>query len=102
MNKRGFTLIELLIASSLFMVAVIAFNYLLKTSAISSSSATRLNQAAYTIQAKMEEVRNLSFDQLPAQNNSSFAQGKGKVSVIPVMADLLKVQLELDWHPKKA
>lgn len=102
MNKRGFTLIELLVAASLFLAGVVAINYILKSSADSVASAEKLNTAVYTIQAKMEEIRQLPFDQLLQQNGQTFAQGQGKIFAYFVITDLAKMQLQLDWHPQKA
>ncbi|MEE8637993.1 MAG: prepilin-type N-terminal cleavage/methylation domain-containing protein [Candidatus Margulisiibacteriota bacterium] len=101
MNRKGFTLVELLVAASLFLVATSAFGYLLKTGLVSIETASRLNQAAYELQAKMEEIRPLPFNQLAALNGSAFAQDRGEVSVTPVLADLVRIKLELEWDPKK-
>ncbi|MBU0671600.1 MAG: type II secretion system GspH family protein [Candidatus Margulisbacteria bacterium] len=101
MNKRGFTLIELIVATSLFLIAVASFSQLLKIAASSITAAERLNLATYEIQAEMEELRSLTFNQLYAQSGRSFAQGKGKIQVSPVLADLVRVELVLNWHPQK-
>lgn len=102
MNKKGFTLVELLVAASLFLVATFAFGYFLKIGMDSIESATRLNQAAYALQAEMEEIRALPFEQLAALNGMAFAQGRGELSVTPVLADLVGLKLELEWDPKKS
>lgn len=102
MNKRGFTLVELLVAASLFLVVTLAFGYLLKTGLASIAAASRLNQAAYTLQAKIEEIHALPFDHLSALNGNPFAESFGKVYVTPVLADLVRIKLELEWDPKKA
>lgn len=101
MNKKGFTLVELLTAASIFLVATLAFGYLLKTALVSIDSASRLNRAAFTLQAKMEEIRPLPFNQLGALNGSTFAESLGKVSVTPVLADLVRIKIELEWDPKR-
>jgi len=102
LNKRGFTLVELLVAASLFLVATIAFGSLLKIGLASISSASDLNRAAYLLQAEMEEIQGLPFAELPGMNGSSFANGRGRISVSPVLADLIRVRLELSWNPDKS
>ena len=87
--------------ASLFLGAVASFAYLLKIGSTTVSSALSLNQAAYVLQTKMEEMRNLPFNHLSSQDGSFFAQGTGKVSVTAVLADLLSIQLVLDWDPDK-
>lgn len=101
LNKRGFTLVELLIAAALFLMATVAFSFILRTGKVSVRSAANLNQATYTLVAKMEKIKSLPFSQLPALNNSSFANGAGKVFVAPVLADLLSIDLALNWQAKK-
>lgn len=101
MSKKGFTLVELLVAASIFLLATLAFGYLLKTALISIDSASRLNQAAFILQEKMEEMKPLAFDQLAALNGDTFAEGLGKITVTPVLADLVRIKIELDWDPKR-
>jgi len=101
LNKKGFTLIELLVAASLFLVAVIAFNYVLKVGSLSINSAQQLNQAVYTIQSKKEEIKKMSFADLPSINGKKFAAGAGMIKVVPALADLVAIELQLEWNPKK-
>jgi prepilin-type N-terminal cleavage/methylation domain-containing protein len=102
LNKKGFTLVELLVAAGLFLVATFAFGHLLKIGLDSIESAARLNQATYALQAEMEEIRTLPFEQLAALNGRAFAEGLGEIFVTPVLADLVSVKLELEWDPKKS
>ncbi|MBI5399613.1 prepilin-type N-terminal cleavage/methylation domain-containing protein [Candidatus Saganbacteria bacterium] len=103
MNKKnGFTLVELLISAFLCLIAVSAFSYLLKGSYNALSSAEHFSQAACQMRSMMESLRAKPFDQLPNQDNKSFAGGRGKIKIIPVFADLTKIQLELNWQPKRA
>jgi prepilin-type N-terminal cleavage/methylation domain-containing protein len=102
LNKRGFTLIELLVAAALFLVTITAFNYILKAGAATVDSGRQLQQAACTIQQKMEELRASPFGQLTLYHGHYFAAGKGKISVVTVMVDLVKIDLQLDWHADKA
>jgi prepilin-type N-terminal cleavage/methylation domain-containing protein len=101
LSNKGFTLVELLLAAALFVAAVAGFNYLLKAGSISVESASRLSRAVYTLQAKMEEIRSYPFSHLSSLNGMSFSNGKGRISVAPVLADLVRIQLELEWDPKK-
>ena len=100
-QKLGFTLIELLVATMLFLAAVAGFHYLLKSGASTVSSANRLQQAALAIQQQMEELRAAPFSQLVQYHNRSFARGQGKISALPVMTDLVKIDLELVWDKEK-
>jgi len=99
--KKGFTLIEVLIAALLFLAATIGFAYLLKYGAASVAKASELNQAAYNIESKMEEIRAMNFYHLPSLNGATFAKGAGKIKVISVLADLTQVSLELKWDPTR-
>lgn len=101
MNKQGFTLIELLVAASLFLAAVTGFNYLLRSGADTIASANQLEEAVFTIQSKMEEVRAYPFDQLVYLNGGTFAEGRGQVAVVAAMIDLARVDLELKWANNK-
>ncbi len=101
MNKHGFTLIELLIAASLFLAAVTGFNYLLRSGADTITSANQFEQAVFTIRSKMEEVRAYPFDQLVYLNGGTFADGRGKVTTVLAMIDLVRIDLELKWADNK-
>jgi len=102
LNKQGFTLIELLVAASLFLTAVVGFNYLLKSGAETIASANQLEAAVLTIQSKMEEVRAYPFEQLIYLNGGTFAQGRGSVTAVAAMVDLVKVDLELNLADMKS
>jgi prepilin-type N-terminal cleavage/methylation domain-containing protein len=101
LNKRGFTLIELLVAAALFLLAVYAFSCLLKMGMATVDTASRLNHAVYAIQAKKEEIFSLPFNQLPSLHATTFANGAGKISVMSVLSDLVNIELELEWDPKR-
>ena len=101
MNRLAFTLIELLIASALFLAAVIMFNYVLKTGASLIAASGRRSQAFYDLQAKMEELGALPFENLAQLNGSSFAENKGKIYIAPVFSDLSSIRIDLKWNPQK-
>lgn len=101
MNKKGFTLVELLVAATIFLVATFAFAYLLKIGMASVQNTSRFNHATYSLVTQAEEIKSLPFSSLASLNGRSFAQGDGKISVVPALADLLKIELELAWDPNK-
>lgn len=101
MNRSGFSLVGLLVAAALFVAAVAGFNYLLRAGSGSIKTASRLSQAVCLAQSKMETFRGYDFDRLPHLNNRLFADGRGKISVTPILADLLSLELELQWDEKK-
>lgn len=101
MNKPGFTLIGLLVAASLFLGAVAGFNYLLKAGSDTITSANQLAAAFYTIQSKMEEVRAYPFEHLVSLNGGTFADGRGSVTAVQAMVDLVRIDLELVWANDK-
>ena len=101
MNNRGFTLIESVIALSLFLAATIAFGSLLRLGADTVKASARLTQAVYSIQTKMEEIRACPFEDLPALNGSTFSSGKGKTAIMPILVNMVRIELELKWDPKK-
>lgn len=102
MNKKGFTLVELLVATAIFLAATIAFGHLLKVSLVSVNAAARLNRAACELQDKMEGIRALPFAKLRGLDGDIFADGRGRVAVTPVLADLLSVRVELSWDARRA
>jgi prepilin-type N-terminal cleavage/methylation domain-containing protein len=102
LNRKGFTLVELLVAASLFLTAVVAFSYLLKTSIKTAGEAKVFNQAVYALQAKKEELMGVSFESLALLDGAAFARGAGKIYITPALADLVNIKLVLFWAPKKA
>ena len=100
-RRKGFTLVELLVAASLFLAAAVAFNYLLKVGFTTVDTAQHLNQATYTLISKKEEIINLPFNSLSSLNGESFAHGSGRISVNPVLIDLMNIELELVWDTEK-
>lgn len=101
MNKRGFTLVEVLLASAIFVIAVSTFGYLLNQAQNSVSTIDDLSRALYIARSKVEEIRNIPFDQLLVLNGSTFFEGKGKILIVPVLADLTRIQVELKWNPNR-
>ena len=101
MNNKGFTLVELVVAISLFLVATVAFGSLLKLGAGTVKTSGHLTEAVYSLQAKMEEIKARPFNNLAPLNGSTFNGGKGKISITTVLADLVKIELELKWDPHK-
>lgn len=102
MNKPGFTLVELLVAIFLFLASVAAFHYLLNSGAVTTSSAGELQSAVVALNSQMEKLHSIPFNQLASYNGQTFADGTGKASVVQVMADLTRLELQLTWDPDKA
>jgi prepilin-type N-terminal cleavage/methylation domain-containing protein len=101
LNKRGFTLIELLVASTVFLVSILVLAQFLNAGLKSVQTAYQLNNATLSMQSKAEEIGPYPFDSLSSLNGKSFAQGRGKITVIHVLNDLKSIDLSLDWDPKK-
>lgn len=101
MNKKAFTLVEMVIACSLFLIITATFSFFLNSAMRSSKNAKNLNQATFTLLSKAEGVRATPFESLKSLNGQIFANGQGKVSINSALSDLVKVEIELSWHPDK-
>lgn len=98
MNKKGFTLVEALIAVALLVVIIPAFGYMLKQASIALHTGNNYSAAFYAARDKMEELRTVSFNDLPALDGATFFNGKGILRIWPVSDNLLGIQLELRWR----
>ena len=101
MNRKGFALIEILLAAALFVAVISTFSYLLKQAASTASSIDGLSRAIYTVRGQAEELRRIPFEDLPALNGGSFSMGSGEIHVLPLLPDLLTIQIDLKWDPKR-
>ena len=99
MNKKGITLIELLVSFAFLIMVVASFTYLYKYSKSRLDASLKLSQATLLIQSEMEKLHRLPFSLLTA---STFADGRGQVRVTPISADLLSLQLSLNYSPTSA
>lgn len=98
--KSGFTLSELLLAAAI-LVFVLAGLLALFTNCLISNETNRNFTLAYSaIQAKMEEIKDTSFDNLDAYNGTSFdldgfpsGNGKGKIGVSNEATDLKRIRI---------
>lgn len=95
MNNRGFTLVEVLIALAVFIIALGVSVYLFRSTLVGIKRSYELTETSFTIQAKMEELRSMPFEDLSSLSGAEFADGKGKITVVPVQSDLLKLSIEL-------
>ena len=95
MNNRGFTLVEVLIALAVFIIALGVSVYLFRSTLAGIKKSYKLTEISFTIQAKMEELRSMHFEDLSSLSGAEFADGKGKITVIPMQADLLTIAIEL-------
>jgi len=100
-GREGFTLVEIILAVSLFVLIISTFGFLLRRAGDAIASVDGLSHALYAARSEMEEIRQISFDKLLTLNGSVFCGGRGKILVIPVLADLLRIELELKWNPKR-
>jgi len=82
LNKKGFTLVEILVSTSLLVIISISFFFLFQNSARLQKHSEKKLQEACLLQAKMEDLRALSFEELKLQ--------KG-VTIID--SNLLKIQV---------
>ena len=97
MNKPGFLLIELLTATALFLGSLAALAFVYKQTNYTINTAQAKNQALYSLQSQMEELRAAPFAALLAKNGQSFAQNKGKLVVSQVSGTLVLIQGQLNW-----
>jgi len=86
-REKAFTLIEVLVSASLLTIIATSFFYIFKTSAGFQKKAEQKLEAAYSMQAKMEELRGLSYADLLLQN------GKDGVKILPIDSDLVEVRV---------
>lgn len=90
-NKCGFTLVEVLVAASLFLglISAVGYSYHAAQQGLASaeSRAGRLDE----LRSELEELRPLPFDSLAGMNGQAFASGEGRVGIVLLDADLIKV-----------
>ena len=99
-DRRCFTLIELIISMTLFAAILSAFGFVMKSGFNSILSLKNKTQAAFLLQAKMEEIRSAPFNSLPSLHGKIFAGG-GNISIFPLSSDLAAVTVELKWAERK-
>ena len=96
--KKGFTLIELVISLGILLTFSVSFFAFNKAGMDFINLSQKRFEVLYLCQAKMESLRSLSFEKLPAENGKSFDTGRGLVRVITLSPDLLDVSIEHLWH----
>ena len=97
---KGFTLSELLLAVAILAFALTGLLLFFVNSIILNETNRNFTLAYSAIQAKMEEIKNTSFDNLDAYNGTSFdldgfpsVNGKGKIGVSNESTDLKRVTI---------
>jgi len=101
-DRKGVTLVEILISAVIFIIAISAFNFFLKTARTSLETAEQLSLSHHLLEAQMEELRSLTFQDLPALQGKTFGQGKGTITITSLDADLLSLRLDYQNKPKQA
>ena len=103
MKKQGFTLLEVLIATVLFTVGVTVIIGLFGTGFIGGFDAENTSIAMNLAQQKMEEVRNLSFDDIIDETEdpvTDFPGFKREVDETESPAGLKQVTVTVYWTHK--
>jgi prepilin-type N-terminal cleavage/methylation domain-containing protein len=92
--SKGFTLIEVLIASLLICLSAASITYLLQTGIRSVALSRRTTKEMMVTSSVMEELRSRPFGDLLSMNGYSFDNGKGKIAITSVGADLVSINLK--------
>lgn len=99
-NKKGFTLLEVLVAAAVlsFSLCGILLTYL--NMFVAADFMRDLTSAANSVQAQMEQMRQVAFDNLSAFNGNTFdvdgftVAAKGRIEVSPAgYSDLRRVRV---------
>jgi hypothetical protein len=80
-------------------MVVSSFTYAYKYGKSRLDASLKLSQATLLIESEMEKMRALPFSLLPTISLNTFAEGKGQIRVTPISADLLSLQLSLNYNP---
>ncbi|MFA5144303.1 MAG: prepilin-type N-terminal cleavage/methylation domain-containing protein [Candidatus Omnitrophota bacterium] len=103
-SAEAFTLLEVLIATVIFATGSMAVMWALSIGIFAPSDAENVSLAAYIAQARMEEVRNISFDSLadsPAAPDTDFPNFSASRDVTTLVANQLKrVEVTVSWDVK--
>lgn len=98
--KSGFTLSELLLAAAILVFVLAGLLALFANCLILNETNRNFTLAYSAIQAKMEEIKDTSFDNLDAYNGTSFdldgfpsGNGKGKIGVSNESTDLKRITI---------
>lgn len=98
---RGFTLIEVSISATLFLFSAMVFYWSTINSLQYLAVAKKQARAVYTCQSKLEQLRSLSLEDLDSLNGDSFGDGKGKIEVVEVYAQMRQVEVEYRYDDKR-
>ena len=99
-SLAAFTLSELLLAAAILVFVLAGLLALFANCLISNETNRNFTLAYSAIQAKMEEIKDTSFDNLDAYNGTSFdldgflsGNGKGKIGVSNEATDLKRIRI---------
>lgn len=106
-KNSGFTLLELMIGAVVLIVALVGLIAAYTGCFMLNEGARNLTIAINGAQDKMEEIRNLSFDQIAGQDGTNFetdglrdSDSEGIVEVDSSNPDLLVVTVTICWRQK--
>jgi|GEM_PF-1836802 len=100
-SERAFTLIELLVAAAILLLACSSSFVMLRGVSRESLNSSILTKSIYIVQAKLEEIRSISFEDLGPLGGQAFSGGKGKIDIKPVLPDLMEIKITFDWNKKR-
>jgi len=108
-KKSGFTMLEVVVTTFVLVVAICGLLGLFFSSIILNETARNTSIAIQAAQAKLEELKNVSFSDLPTYNNTTFdvsgfgsGLAKGRVEVSDTAYNssdynLKKVHISVSW-----
>ena len=106
-DKTGFTLLELIIGSVILVVAIVGLLAAFGNCFTINEGARNLTIAMNNAQGKIEEIRNLTFDQVAAQDGANFEiielpdnDSEGIVEINTNNPNLLTVTITVCWRQK--
>jgi len=97
---RGFTLAELLLAAAILAFALAGLLALFVNCLVLNETNRNFTLAYSNIQAKMEEIKNMSFDSLDVLDGTSFdlngfspGKGKGRIGITDESSDSKRIRI---------
>jgi len=109
LKKRGFTLIEVMVTTFVLVVAICGLLGLFLSAIVLNETSRNAFLATQAAQAKLEELKNVLFSDLPSYNNTSFdpsgfgaGLAKGRIEVDDTVYNtsdynLKKVHISVSW-----
>jgi type II secretory pathway pseudopilin PulG len=103
-SSGGFTLLETIVAVSLFALGVVSILELLPRAQAASSDATDTLIATYLAQRRLEELKNIEYDDLSEEAKEPVTDPPGlerfsrQVSVSTPISDLAQIIVSVFWN----